>query len=169
MTDLPSVDYIMRLVDEFACLVSDRHTVKAFDQKRAALRAAIERLAGQAASVDLKQVPIQSLMAELQRRDEANERWKDGCSSFGSEEQAASAEPVAWIREWDGDESDLGQFVIVGAKDEIDDVPGWFPVYAAPQPAVSAEPVASIRWPNEIMWIKNPPPSGWVTVVATEK
>jgi hypothetical protein len=43
------------------------------------------------------------------------------------------SEPVAFIREWDGDDSDLGQWVAVCSVDERDDFPGWEPVYAAEQ------------------------------------
>lgn len=42
-------------------------------------------------------------------------------------------EPVAWRREWNGDESDLGMFVYVEDADDRDHDGLWEPLYSLPR------------------------------------
>ncbi len=39
-------------------------------------------------------------------------------------------EPVAHMREWEGDVSDLGSMIFASCADEMDDSPNWIPLYA---------------------------------------
>jgi hypothetical protein len=41
-----------------------------------------------------------------------------------------SVEPDAWAREWEGDDSDLGQYCVVFHEDEKDDNQNWFQLYS---------------------------------------
>lgn len=41
-----------------------------------------------------------------------------------------TVEPVAWAREWEGDDSDIGQYCVVFHEDEKDINPNWFEVYS---------------------------------------
>lgn len=52
---------------------------------------------------------------------------------------AATGQPVAWRREWDGDQSDYGIWVYVDSEDAKDSVGPWQPLYAAPA-APASEP-----------------------------
>jgi len=54
-------------------------------------------------------------------------------------------EPLAYIREWDGDDSDLGQWLAVGDRDECDDVAPWHPVVALDQLLSHREEYAAAR------------------------
>lgn len=49
------------------------------------------------------------------------------------------AVPVGYVREWEGDVSDLGSMLFAENKDECDENPNWFPVYDHPptQPSTS--------------------------------
>lgn len=65
------------------------------------------------------------------------QHWKQRAEAAEAKLKAASEqEPVAWAREWEGDESDLGNMIIEFNKSECDDNPNWFPLYAAPIPPV---------------------------------
>lgn len=44
------------------------------------------------------------------------------------------AEPVAWMREWEGDISDLGNMIFAQDKSELDDSPNWIPLYTSSRP-----------------------------------
>ena len=39
-------------------------------------------------------------------------------------------QPCAWVREWDGDESDIGMMVIEYGAEPPGDNHQWFPLYA---------------------------------------
>lgn len=41
-----------------------------------------------------------------------------------------TVEPDAWAREWEGDDSDIGQYCVVFHEDEKDINPNWFEVYS---------------------------------------
>ncbi len=43
----------------------------------------------------------------------------------------APTKPVAWMRKWEGDASDLGQMLFETAESELDDSPNWHPLYSA--------------------------------------
>jgi hypothetical protein len=47
-----------------------------------------------------------------------------------SETVACYAKPVAWIRPWDGDDSDIGLYVIEYGKQPPSDNHQWAPLYA---------------------------------------
>ena len=53
-----------------------------------------------------------------------------------------AAEPVAWRREFEGDESDLCQWLYADEYEPKDDNPNWTPLYAHPAAQPAAEPVA---------------------------
>ena len=46
------------------------------------------------------------------------------------ETKACYGKPVAWIREWDGDDSDLGNFVVEWGTEAPADNHEWEPLYA---------------------------------------
>jgi hypothetical protein len=42
-------------------------------------------------------------------------------------------EPFGWWTEWDGDESDFGNYIFTMDKDELDTEHLWIPLYARPK------------------------------------
>jgi hypothetical protein len=57
----------------------------------------------------------------------------DGTKLFAAPYQAQK--PVAWMREWEGDVSDLGNMIFAASEDEKDDNQHWIPLYTTPQNA----------------------------------
>jgi hypothetical protein len=48
------------------------------------------------------------------------------------------AEHIGWAREWEGDSSDLGKYIIeccLPGEPKPDDNPNWFPLYTSPPPS----------------------------------
>ena len=79
-------------------------------------------------------------------------------------------EPVAWIREWDGDDSDIGTYLSEVCTTMPADGYQWQPLYTSPQPAPAARPIPE-GWNIERKHV--PPfrnihvkaPNGYVAVV----
>lgn len=53
---------------------------------------------------------------------------------------AGGDEPVAWAREWEGDDSDLGNMIVEFNREDLDDNPNWFALYARPISTLSSPP-----------------------------
>ena len=55
---------------------------------------------------------------------------REALPSETGETKACYGKPVAWIREWDGDDSDLGNFVVEWGTEAPADNHEWEPLYA---------------------------------------
>lgn len=60
-------------------------------------------------------------------------------SALRAQAPAQPGKPVAWRREWEGDDSDLGMWIYHDVKEELEEpLNRWQPLYAAPASAPQA-------------------------------
>jgi hypothetical protein len=76
---------------------------------------------------------------------------KDANKQPPAEAGEAGEGAVAWAREWEGDDSDLGQFCVVFNEDEKDDNPNWFTLYTSQTTATQAAVAAAMRRCSELV------------------
>ena len=76
--------------------------------------------------------------------------WEESCRQAwyaAIDALKAQSEPVAWMREWEGDVSDLGNMIFAADESEKDDNPNWAPLYTTPQPsAEDVKDAARYQW-----------------------
>lgn len=76
-------------------------------------------------------------------------------------------EPVAWCREWEGDESDLGNMIVVFDATERDaPVERWHPLYTKPVPADPETQAAIEQQLKRIQELTNPQPAEAMRMLA---
>lgn len=140
MTPTPKdpVAPLMALVDKYgescrtyAMGAHSAHSIKA--------RAAVEASARALAAVPARNVMSPEVL--IDGNAESAHVQETLTPSNRSRSQQAGGVPAGfvlagWLREWEGDESDIGQWLFVEHEHEKDDSPNWHPVYwlaAAPK------------------------------------
>lgn len=68
--------------------------------------------------------------ADLDAQQATIEQLRERAESAEKRLEEALKKPVAWRREWDGDVSDIGQWVYVEDKSDCDARGPWQPLYA---------------------------------------
>jgi hypothetical protein len=68
------------------------------------------------------------------------------CSCIECVMEQEQGEPVAWRREFEGDVSDLGQWLYADEYEPKDESPNWQPLYTTPQQRTAEQSSRTLAW-----------------------